>query len=42
MTCEDGEGHSWGHFETERMQIARLGRCFDKLASLYPEETVLL
>ena len=42
MVHKDGDGHSWGHFESETMQVSRLGRCFDTLASLYPDETILL
>ena len=42
MVCADGKGHGWDNFESEEMQVARLGRCFDKIASLYPDETVLL
>lgn len=42
MVCEDGKGHSWGQFESEQMQVSRLGRWFDHVAALYPDETVLL
>jgi broad specificity phosphatase PhoE len=34
--------HCWGAFESEEMQVARLGRWFDHIATLYPEETILL
>jgi len=34
MACEDGKGHSWGHFESEDMQVSRLARWFDHVSSL--------
>ena len=34
--------HCWGDFESEQMQVARLGRFFDHIAALYPDETILL
>ena len=36
------EGFSWGSFESEEMQVARLGRFFDHVSAAYPTETVLL
>ena len=37
-----GEGFSWGSFESEEMQVARLGRFFDHVSAAHPNETVLL